>query len=781
MTIAAQTTTTTHTNGKPPASKPKTERIKEHILGALAAINDTPGAVFELSIARNWRGKLVFDKGYFSDRAALALEAAKQTLKPASVAVYVNLQQIDPNCLARAHNKISDGAKPMTAADVTRYTRFLIDVDRAGVKGISATDAEKAEIFDALAAIREFLVHELDWPDPRFDGDSGNGAHIAWELDLPPTKENQDLLERCYQALQQKFGSDILSIDASLADPNQLIKLYGTMTRKGDDTPDRPHRFSKLLNTYETEPVTLEQLQALAALYEPPKTAKKGKGDGKRKYWKAGTPEAVEAWAEGHGLTLGPRTADSHPQTGDGYKWRVDCLTSDEHQDGAVIILNGSGYLKYRCQHNGCADKTVADVLDLHPAPKKGKGDGATGEEEAGSLWEKCVEDLIGLGYSFRMNELDDCVECNGERLSDGLDAEIIMRMMDMGWKEAGYIRLAWTAEAHQRRYHPVKDFLNGLVWDGQDHLAKLERYIKDAHPQIIYENGDRMPVIGAWLRRWGVAAVGKVLGGRSVSIQNPMIVFVGGQDVGKSTLAKWLCPLPSDVYFIESHIEPDSTDHLRYLSSKLVWEVGELGRTTRKADREGLKAFLTKTEVTFRVPWGKHAVTKPAMASFIGTINPETGFLNDPTGHRRYLPVEIKSIKFDYLTEVDPVQLWAQFVALYRAGEPVNLTPEERAMADAIRTGHETEDNFAGFICKYYDIDLTKAEADIVNRNWSATTADIVDQLDMNGVKGCNATNVGIALRGLGLVRAREKVNGVREVRWYGLYRNAIGRNVRP
>jgi predicted P-loop ATPase len=258
------------------------------------------------------------------------------------------------------------------------------------------------------------------------------------------------------------------------------------------------------------------------------------------------------------------------------------------------------------------------------------------------------------------------------------------------------------------------------------------------------------------------------------------MLVFIGDQDKGKSTLARWLCPMPTSTYFIESHISPDSTDHLRHLCTKLVWEVGELGATTRKADREALKAFITRGEATFRIPWGKHSVTKPALASFIGTINSETGFLNDPTGHRRYLPVELTSIDFKYMTEVDPVQLWAQFAALYKAGDPVILTTEERVTADAIRVGHETEDNFSGFITKYYDIDLGRAKVNIANQNWSATTADIVDQLDINGVKGANVTNVGLALRALGLGRGRQKIAGVREVRWYGLFRNNEGIRVR-
>jgi len=764
-------------NGQVAAPLTNTEKISRHILTALDAIDDTPGAAFELTVKRRKYGKNVMDKGYYSDRQALALEAATRTQKPDAIAVYVTLQEIHPDCLHRARNKMPGDVAAVGMADVTRYRNLLIDVDRAGIKEISATDAEKQDIRAALTAIKESLL-ESGWPDPAFEGDSGNGGHICWKIDLPATRETQELIKHCYQAIGQQFNTAALSVDASLADPNQLIKLYGTKTRKGDDTPERPHRFSQLLHTYETEPVTLEQLQQLADLYKPPASPTHqttNKELDKTKYWKASTPETVEAWAAGHGLTLSTRTKDSHQQTGDGWKWRVDCLTSDEHKDGAVLILNGRGNLKFKCQHNSCSEKDIGDVLTKYPKPHSDP----ERDKKAGPTWAEYTEAVETLGYSVRMNELDDIVEVNGQPLNDGLEAEILMRMADTGYPKNQWVSRAILATAHQQRYHPVKDFLNDIKWDGQDWIARLEKHVIDKHPRIIYDNGNILPVFGAFLRRWGIGAVGKVLGGGAVRVQNSMLVLVGAQDLGKSTLARFLCPM-SDNFFIESHIEPGNHDHDRYLATKLVWEVGELGATTRKADREMLKAFLTRQDVTFRVPYAKHPITKPAMSSFIGTINPETGFLNDPTGHRRYLPVELTRIEQGYVKTINPEQLWAQFVALYRAGESARLTPEETLMADAIREGQETEDAYAGFIAKFYDLDLAQTSTAKRMPGWNETTTDIVEQLTINGVAGVNVTNVGLSLKKLGLTSDRRQVKGIREIRWYGLCRNNMGDKVR-
>ena len=134
---------------------------------------------------------------------------------------------------------------------------------------------------------------------------------------------------------------------------------------------------------------------------------------------------------------------------------------------------------------------------------------------------------------------------------------------------------------------------------------------------------------------------------------------------------------------------------------------------------------------------------------------------------------MELTRIDFGYQKAIDRRQLWAQFVALYQAGESATLTPEENAMADAIRNENEIEDGYTGFIQKYYELDPT-------NTTWTTTTTDIVDQLTINGVTGANTTNIGLSLKKLGLERKRQRVNGIQETRWIGITRSSYGDKVR-
>lgn len=390
---------------------------------------------------------------------------------------------------------------------------------------------------------------------------------------------------------------------------------------------------------------------------------------------------------------------------------------------------------------------------------------------------------LAGLGYTFRQNSLDDTVEVNGQAISTGLAAEIRTRMRDLGYGNMGAVEDAYTAAAYKDSYHPVKNYLEGLTWDGGNHIAAMALYLKDAHPMIRYTDtrlGVRT-VSHAFLLRWLVGAVAKIYEAGDVRGQNPMLVLDGAQGIGKSTWVRWIGS-PLSYLTVEKAIQPDSKDDDRLLATRWIWEVSELGATTRRADREALKAFITRQEVTFRRPYDKHPVTKPALASFVGTLNNETGFLTDTTGNRRFLSVTLTEIAHDYVTRLDPNQLWAQAYALYRQGEAWQLLPEERAMRDKLNAGYEVESAYEGQILKLYDVaDDPEACENEKRPGWFVTTADVAAKLQTYGVTGSTLAiqrDVTTTLRRLGLRPSRE--NGARGARGFwgltlrGEYTNA-------
>ncbi|HEU4984619.1 MAG TPA: VapE domain-containing protein, partial [Nitrososphaera sp.] len=126
------------------------------------------------------------------------------------------------------------------------------------------------------------------------------------------------------------------------------------------------------------------------------------------------------------------------------------------------------------------------------------------------------------------------------------------------------------------------------------------------------------------------------------------------------------------------------------------------LDATTRRADVSALKDIITKRDVTVRKAYGQYDTTKPALASFIGTVNDSTGFLTDDTGNRRFLVASIDSIDWSY-QQLDRDQLWAEALAAYRSGVPWQPLPHERAAQDEQNKLHEVESLWDGWISSYF------------------------------------------------------------------------------
>lgn len=323
-----------------------------------------------------------------------------------------------------------------------------------------------------------------------------------------------------------------------------------------------------------------------------------------------------------------------------------------------------------------------------------------TGNETNSQIIERALRDL---GYTFRLNDCDDTLEVNNEYLSDALEAKILTQMYDVGFKSSQMLRTVMLSLAFDNRYHPIKEYLSKLVWDGIDRITVLADCLPDIHAPISYNDGPTKPVCYVYLRRWLVGAVKKVFDGS----QNIMLVFVGEQDWGKSSVVAHIgSGLPN--YLVTSRIDPNDKDHLLRLGNKFIWDVDELDATTKKADVAAIKSFITMPLADVRRAYGHFNIRKPACVSFIGTVNDNgAGFLMDETGNRRFMVVELSSIDFAY-SKIDVHQLWAQAVAYWRQGETGTLKTYEKQIQREINAAYEPRDLIADYLLRYFDIDTT-------------------------------------------------------------------------
>jgi predicted P-loop ATPase len=369
------------------------------------------------------------------------------------------------------------------------------------------------------------------------------------------------------------------------------------------------------------------------------------------------------------------------------------------------------------------------------------------------------IERLKALGYEFRLNSCMDMIECNGRGISDILAAEIRMRLRDIGLaKKIAAAEDAYIAEAKKNAYHPVRDYLDTLKWDGKDHIAALAECLTSNDPPVVYRDGSSLALHHVYLYRWMIGAVAKVYSGA----QNAMMVWDGGQGIGKSTLAKWLCPLAD--YFLEGAINVQDKDSDIRLISQLVWEVAELDATTRKADQSALKSFITKEVVTVRKAYGRHDIKKPAMCSLIGTINNTSGFLADETGSRRFMTTKLERIDRRY-QKLDVNQVWAQAKQLYFDGEPWQLRGEEAAAQGRINERYEVETVLSDWIDKHFTFDPTYDDP--------YSLADVISAMEIDGFRlsGSERSQAMELSRVLMQHKARREHTRAGN-RWFGLMR---------
>ncbi len=281
--------------------------------------------------------------GYFDDHERLVRAVEALDADPAVAGIYVTLNATNPALLARRANRIKMrlGRKDATTADTDILGRrwLPVDIDPVRPSGVSSTDAEHDAALDAAGRIAAYLS-EQGFGEP-LRADSGNGAHLLYRINLPNDEAATEVVKGVLATLDALFSNETITVDTANYNAARIWKLYGTMSRKGDSTPERPHRRAKILSVpKDIEVVPLERLQHLAGILLKDEPAPRRKG---------GSID-LALWLAEHGLAV----RSTRPWQGGTLYVLDECPFSGAHKDGAFAIQFANGAIFAGCHHQSC-------------------------------------------------------------------------------------------------------------------------------------------------------------------------------------------------------------------------------------------------------------------------------------------------------------------------------------------------------------------------------------------------------------------------------------------
>ncbi len=267
------------------------------------------------------------------------------------------------------------------------------------------------------------------------------------------------------------------------------------------------------------------------------------------------------------------------------------------------------------------------------------------------------------------------------------------------GLKNDRNISKAMNIVANENRYHPIRDCLEKLKWDGVpriDHL--LTKYLG-------VENNNYTKEI---IRLLMMAAIHRIYEpGCKFEI---MVCLVGGQGAGKSTFFRFLAI--QDEWFSDDLKRMDDDNVYRKMQGHWIIEMSEMIATVNAKSIEDIKSFISRQKETYKIPYETHPEDRPRQCVFVGTSNSMDFLPLDRTGNRRFAPILVHPERVEkHILEDEEesrqyiLQAWAEAMTIYQnSSYELKLSRETEQYLKEMQKEFMPEDAKVGMIQNWLD-----------------------------------------------------------------------------
>ena len=277
------------------------------------------------------------------------------------------------------------------------------------------------------------------------------------------------------------------------------------------------------------------------------------------------------------------------------------------------------------------ASQTVTDVKEMLTKHSNG---------EIQRTIQNCITILQNdhvLADAIRLNLLSERIDIvkpvgwprSGKTLNDTDMKYILRRMEKYGISSEKKIESAIRIVANENRYHPIRDYLNGLQWDGTKRIPHVLHHFLGAAEDEYTCEAMKIFLLGAIKRVFQPGCKFET-----------MLCLVGGQGAGKSTFFRLLAV--KDEWFSDDLRRLDDDNVYRKLQGHWIIEMSEMIATANAKSIEEIKSFLSKQKETYKVPYETHPADRLRQCVFAGTTNRQDFLPRDRTGNRRFIPVPV-------------------------------------------------------------------------------------------------------------------------------------------